>query len=101
MTAEDVGLSPRESLEMALVRYLDDQYPYWQGDPYRVPRGLVLEMHPITRLKLLRDPAVRNADLTMFEILHIPVKVTMDNLQPGEWRLVLVTRDIKTGGKLT
>ncbi len=100
MTKEDAKLGPRQSLEADITDYLDEQYPYWVGDPQRVPQGLVIEMHPNTRLMILRDPTNPRTPAGVFGKLSIPVKITMD-LKSGEWRLVHVIRDFKIGGVLS
>jgi hypothetical protein len=93
---------PRRVLHQSIVEYLDQAYPYWDRDPNRVPESLRLEMHPMTRLTLLRDPDIEFAhtEPNAFDKLKIPVRVNMD-LQPGEWRLVMIAVDYKTGGRLT
>jgi hypothetical protein len=103
MSEEVFQLGPRKSMEAAIVDYLDEQYsPVWQAHPSTLPTGLRLELHPFTRMKLLRDPdfdRARAAEPGIFDKVHIPVEINMD-LQPGEWQLVVVVKDVKIGGRL-
>jgi hypothetical protein len=95
-------MGPRRTLEAAIAGYLDERYPYWQVEPSRVPDNLRVEMHPITRFKILGDPDTAyppHLSPDVFGKLSIPAKITLE-LQPGEWRLVQIVVDVKTGGRL-
>jgi hypothetical protein len=67
----------------------------WPGRP--LPEGLRLEMHPAVRHVLLRGMPAVGPDLD--GLFDVPVVVT-PLLETGAWRLVTVTEDVHTGGKM-
>jgi hypothetical protein len=96
---EDSNTSPVLFLARALEEYLDEHYPYWQGDSSKIPEDLVIEMHPYTQHMILRDPDRLHMEPGRIGKVWIPTKINLD-LQPGEWALVMVTKDRKIGGML-
>jgi hypothetical protein len=108
VSADDApGIGPAKTLLIAVTRYLDEAYPHWDIAPSVLPDGLRLEMHPRTHYALARDQDTYfwpREPGDSFEELYrhtfrLPVKITPD-LPEGTWRLVVVTEDVKTGGKL-
>ena len=105
MTATDIG--PAKTLLIAVTEYLNENYPHWDIAPSVLPDGLRLEMHPRTHYTLAQDSDTYSWPREpgdSFEELYrrtfrLPVKVTSD-LPEGTWRLVVVTEDVKLGGKL-
>lgn len=105
MTATDIG--PAKTLLYAVTEYLNEAYPYWQTRRGALPDGLRLEMHPRVHCTLARDEDTYHWPREpgdSFEELYrrtfrLPVKITPD-LPEGTWRLVVVTEDVKLGGKL-
>lgn len=95
---------PRKVVLAALEEYLDEHYPYWQGDSSKLPEGMCVEMHPLTQHRIIQDPDIEYiapgaVDPGWLGRIWLPRKINLD-LQPGEWRLVVTTTDVKTGGKL-
>ena len=93
---------PRRAILGAIEAYLDEHYPYWDKDPSRLPEGLAVEMHPFTQHRIFQDPdsiGYPGADSSWFGKALIPRKINLD-LEPGEWRLVVTTTDVKTAGRL-
>lgn len=101
------GIGPAKMLLIAVTEYLDEHYPHWTYRVNALPEGLRLEMHPRVHYTLAQDPDTyfwpREADDSFEEIyrrvFRLPVKITPD-LPEGAWRLVVVTEDVKLGGKL-
>jgi hypothetical protein len=98
MTAPAIG--PAKLLLAAVYNYLDDRYPYWRVSPQSLPDGLRMEMHPATRMMIMRDDESRHWPVDdLARVFCVPVKVTTD-LPEGYWRLVVVTEDVLVGGKM-
>lgn len=101
------GIGPAKTLLIAVTEYLDEAYPHWQTRWGSLPDGLRLEMHPRVHYTLARDSDTHEWPREpgdSFEELYrrtfrLPVKITPD-LPEGTWRLVVVTEDVKLGGKL-
>ena len=106
MTTTDTG--PAKALLVAVTEYLDEHWPYWKVSPQSLPEGLRLEMHPRTHYTLAQDSDTYSWPREpgdSFEELYrrtfrLPVKITPD-LPEGTWRLVVVTEDVKLGGRLS
>lgn len=104
MTA--TGIGPAKMLLIAVTEYLDEHYPHWQTPWRALPDGLRMEMHPRVHYTLAADPDTYHWPREpgdSFEELYrrtfrLPVKITPD-LPEGTWRLVVVTEDVKLGGK--
>ena len=104
MTTTDIG--PAKTLLIAVTGYLDEHYPYWTPGG-ALPGGLRLEMHPRVHYTPAQDSDTYEWPREpgdSFEELYrrtfrLPVKITPD-LPEGTWRLVVVTEDVKLGGKL-
>lgn len=94
---------PRKAILGAIETYLDEHYPYWQGDSSKLPKGLAVEMHPLTNHRIMSDPdshaSYPGFDKSWFGKVWILRKISLD-LQPGEWRLVVITTEVKIGGRL-
>lgn len=94
---------PARELVEAVRAYLDEHYPLWRTDPARyLPDGLRVEMHPGIYHLVLRDPDTWNwqpSTSGMNEAFGLPVRITPE-LASGTWRLVLVTEDVKMGGRI-
>lgn len=108
MSADDTrGISPAKALLYAVRNYLDEAYPYWQTRWGALPDGLRMEMHPRTHYTLVQDPDTYSwprepgdsFEELYARVFRLPVKITPD-LPEGTWRLVVVTEDVKLGGKL-
>ena len=105
MTATDIG--PARLLLIAVTEYLDEHHPYWRVSPQSLPEGLRMEMHPRVHYTLAQDSDTYfwpREPGDSFEELYrrtfrLPVKITPD-LPEGTWRLVVVTEDVKIGGRL-
>lgn len=92
----------------AMVRYVQD-YVRDEWTYSKPPEGARLEIHPAVRILLLQDPEVIgygrlcSDDVSLQDLLEllfkVPVKVSRE-LEPYTWRLVIVTEDVKTGGRL-
>jgi hypothetical protein len=96
-----LAASPARTLLHTVREYLDEHAPLWRDFPGSLPRGLRLEMHPSVRSAVLHElglewPPEPGAAESAF---GVPVKVTTD-LPEGGWRLVVVTEDVLTGGKM-
>ena len=100
-------IGPARALLIAVTECMDEQYPGWQYRTSMPPAGLRLEMHPRVYYELVKDPDTdhwpREPGDSFEEIyrrvFRLPVKITPD-LPEGTWRLVVVTEDVKLGGKL-
>lgn len=108
MTAASTpGTGPAKTLLYTVTRYLDEHYMHWQTRWGALPDGLRLEMHPRVHYTLARDEDTFHWPREpgdSFEELYartfgLPVKITSD-VAEGTWRLVVVTEDVKLGGKL-
>lgn len=106
----EVKLSPARLLLAAVRDYLDEHYPHWDlqgGAGTALPEGLRLEIHPRVHYTLAADAGTYSWPREpgdSFEELYrrtfrLPVKVTPD-MPEGTWRLVVVTEDVLTGGKM-
>jgi hypothetical protein len=100
-------VGPAKMLLIAVTEYLDEHYPHWRVSQQSLPEGLRLEMHPRVHYTLAADAGTYSWPREpgdSFEELYrrafrLPVKITPD-LPEGTWRLVVVTEDVKLGGKL-
>jgi hypothetical protein len=99
MTAPAIG--PAKLLLIAVYEYLDEHYPHWRVNPQTaLPDGLRMEMHPATRMMIMRDEESRHWPMDdLARVFCVPVKIAAD-LPEGYWRLVVVTEDVLTGGKM-
>jgi hypothetical protein len=94
---------PGRRLLLAVREFIDREWPYWQSGGV-LPEGLRLEMHPAAYHLLLRDPSLYPGWMSdpqeeARKLVPVPLKVTAD-LEPGHWRLVVVTEDVRLGGVL-
>lgn len=96
-------IGPAKALLIAVREYLDEHYPHWTFRVGALPEGLRLEMHPRARIMILQDRYTQDWPSSDWRdwgpVFGVPVKVTPD-LPEGTWRLVVVTEDALTGGKL-
>jgi hypothetical protein len=101
------GIGPAKALLYTVTGYLNETYPHWQTRWGALPDGLRLEMHPRVHYTLAADSDTYfwpREPGDSFEELYrrtfrLPVKITPD-LPESTWRLVVVTEDVKLGGKL-
>jgi len=91
---------PRKLLEWAIVQYMDEHYPSYGVKRWSPPPNLRLELHPSTHHLIRQDPDFEYPGSEISEKLQIPMKINRD-LGEGEWRLVVVTEDVKTEGRLS
>jgi len=95
-----VVMGPRKTLEWAIVRYLDEHHPAYGIARWSLPPGIRIEMHPSTYNLVRSDSDIDYPQVSLTEKMGIPVKINPD-LGQGEWRLVVVTEDVKTGGRFS
>ena len=87
-------------LILGVRKYMNEHYPR----PAPLPAGLRLEMHPSVRRLLMTDPDVWEpgwgaaGDAEDFFLL-LPARVTVEDMKPGGWRLVIVTEEILLTGE--
>jgi hypothetical protein len=92
------GLIPPVSAGKALVRAVEQKLLEEYSWGREKPPGLTLLMHPHTKrlVFMARDLAMYNQE-TLFSV---PVKVTTDGLEPGQYKLAIITEVVLLGGKL-
>jgi hypothetical protein len=97
-----------KALLLSVRQLLWDEYgPFWQREG-GLPEGLRLELSPQAANRLLTDSSLgwgyqasdpRPPSDQASEKFGLPVKIIGLDLEPGAWRLVIVTEKVLAGGR--
>ena len=98
------GPGPGKRFLLAVREFIGKEWPHWELGGV-LPGGLRLEMHPAAYHQLLHDPTLYPSFASdprekARKLVPVELRVTSAGLEPGHWRLVIVTEDVRLSGVL-
>jgi hypothetical protein len=101
--------TPGKALLIHVRKILDERWPMRDVPGHaKPPEGLRLELHPLAANHLFTDSSLGwkysdgspSEQLAAADKFGLPVKILGLDLEPGAWRLVIVTEEVLDGGRM-